>query len=43
MVNLILIQLWYLEAGVGGWGAGEARGDRGFSEGKLGQEITFEM
>ena len=26
-----------------GWGAGEEGGDRGFSEGKLGKGITFEM
>jgi hypothetical protein len=26
-----------------GWGAGEGGGDRGFSKGKLGKEITFEM
>jgi hypothetical protein len=26
-----------------GWGAGERGGDRGFSEGKLGKGITFEM
>jgi hypothetical protein len=25
------------------WGAGQGGGDRGFSEGKLGKEITFEM
>jgi hypothetical protein len=26
-----------------GWGAGEGGRDRGFSEGKLGKGITFEM
>jgi hypothetical protein len=26
-----------------GWGAGEGGGDRGFLEGELGKEITFEM
>jgi hypothetical protein len=26
-----------------GWGAGKERGDRGFSEGKLGKGIIFEM
>ena len=26
-----------------GWGAGGGGGDRGFSEGKLGKGITFEM
>jgi hypothetical protein len=26
-----------------GWGAGGGAGDRGFSEGKLGKAITFEM
>jgi hypothetical protein len=26
-----------------GWGAGEGGGDRGFSEGKLGKGVTFEM
>jgi hypothetical protein len=26
-----------------GWGAGRGVGDRGFSEGKLGKGITFEM
>jgi hypothetical protein len=26
-----------------GWGAGKGVGDRGFSEGKLGKGITFEM
>ena len=32
------------EAGVGGLGSTrEGGGDRGFSEGKLGKEITFEM
>jgi hypothetical protein len=32
------------EAGVGGLGSrGRSEGDRGFSEGKLGKGITFEM
>ena len=32
------------EAGVGGvWSRGRQEGDRGFSEGKLGKGITFEM
>jgi hypothetical protein len=32
------------EEGAGGLGSrGRGRGDRGFSEGKLGKEITFEM
>jgi hypothetical protein len=31
------------EAGVGGLGRGEREGDRGFSEGKLGKGIIFEM
>jgi hypothetical protein len=33
------------EAGEGGLGneGGEGRGDQGFSEGKLGKAITFEM
>jgi hypothetical protein len=32
------------EAGVGGLGSkGEGGGNRGFSEGKLGKEITFEI
>jgi hypothetical protein len=26
-----------------GWGAGDGEGHRGFSEGKLGKQITFEM
>jgi hypothetical protein len=26
-----------------GWGGGEGGGDRGFSEGKVGKDITFEM
>jgi hypothetical protein len=31
------------EVGVGGLGSRGRRGDRGFSEGKLGKGITFEM
>jgi hypothetical protein len=29
--------------GIGRWGVGEERVDRGFSEGKLGKGLTFEM